>query len=229
MNKFYVKIFLVLAVILLLTSLFACSPAVIEVTDEEIRGVLRELLPMAEELNEIYYGEGLPTREGVEGAVYLELSPDAKYKTPEQLKAATFAVFSDDLASQMYTVGVQGIYDDEGEKLGIDRGLDSRYTNMLGVFCMRASKKDPIYDIGRNYDIDNATVTHRGSKYIEVTIMSEKDGEQLEITLTLLPAETQTLLSSQETDIVTAPSDSEEKVALTVADAGYWRIDTPTY
>ena len=229
MNKIYRKIATVLSIILAATSLFACSPGAIEVTDEEIREVLRELIPMADELNEIYYGEGLPTREAAEGAVYLELAPEAKYKTPDELKKATYAVFSDDLASQMFTIGVQGVYDDESEDLGVDRGLDSRYTNMLGIFCMRASKKEPLYDIGRNYDIDGAVITYKGSKYIEVTVMSEKDGENLEITLTLIPADTQTGLSSQYSDNVTAPADTEETKQLTVSDAGYWRLDTPTY
>ncbi|MBR5453330.1 MAG: hypothetical protein IKV54_04545 [Clostridia bacterium] len=229
MNKIYRNILSVIAVILTVSSLFACGPATIEVTDEEIREVLKELLPKAEEINEIYYGDGLPTREAAEGAVYLELSPDAKYKTPEELKAATFAVFSDDLAGQMFTIGVQGVYDDESDELGVDRGLDSRYTNMLGIFCMRASKKEPLFDIGRNYDIDSATVTHRGSKYIEVTIMSEKDGEQLELTLTLLPADSQKTQVSHTTEELLDPAETTAAEELTVADAGYWRLDTPTY
>ncbi len=230
-----------MALSLMLTASACFKPKPIEVSDEEIREVLSHLLPAAEELNVIYYGEGLPTREAVEGAVYLELSPDAKYKTSDELRTATFEVFSNDLATQMYTIGVQGVYDEEheeiGDELGIDMGLTSRYTDMLGIFCMRASMKEPSLELGRTYDVDSATVTEKGATYVVVKIMSEKDGERLELELRLVTADSQAKIAEKENGTteaeVTEIADTTAEIAtpepLTVSDPGFWRLDTPTY
>lgn len=241
-NKIIRSIFIVLALIMVLSTAACFKPKPIEVTDEEIQKVLAHLLPAAEELNVIYYGEGLPTREAVEGAVYLELAPEAKYKTSEELRQATFAVFSNDLATQMYTIGVQGYYDEEqeelGEELGIDMGLSSRYTDMLGIFCMRAAKKEPAIDLGREYDIDSATITEKGATFVTVKIMSEKDGEKLEIELRLVTTESQEKIAEKEngtteaeiTDIIPETTSTPETSAPTnPADPAFWKIDTPTY
>ena len=156
-----------MAFAMMLTAASCFKPKPIEVSDEEIREVLTHLLASAEELNEIYYGEGLPTRaldEGNEGAVYLEISDEAKYRTAEELRVATFEVFSNDIATNMYTMGVQGYYNDEdeelGNELGIDMGIASRYTEMLGIFCMRAAMKEPSLELGRKYDIEGATIAY---------------------------------------------------------------------
>lgn len=227
---------------MMLTAASCFKPKPIEVSDEEIREVLSHLLASAEELNEIYYGEGLPTREldeGNEGAVYLEISDKAKYRTSEELRAATFEVFSNALATNMYMMGVQGYYNDEdeelGTELGIDMGIASRYTEMLGIFCMRASMKEPSLELGRKYDIESATIVDRTSTSVDVKIMSEKDGEKLEVTLRLVSTESQDKLAQREngategeiTDIAETTAKSPE--SFTVADPEYWRLDTPTY
>ena len=232
-------ILVIMALALIFTATSCFKPKPVEVSDEQIREVLSHLLPASEELNVIYYGEGLPTREAVEGAVYLELAPEAKYKTADELRAATFKVFSNDLATQMYTIGVQGIYDEEqeqiGDELGIDMGLTSRYTDMLGIFCMRAAKKEPSLELGRKYDVDSATITEKGATYVTVKIMSEKDGEKLELELRLVTAESQKKIAEKEngttdaevTEIADTTANPPE--SLTVSDPEFWRLDTPTY
>ncbi len=227
--KRFNRIAVIAAVAVLFGFVVGCAPAPIDISDERIQPVLQVLLEKAAELNEIYYGTGLPVNK-TEDAKFYELSDEAKYKNSDELKAATYRVFSDDLASQMFTVGVQGIYDDDSDKTGIDMGLNSRYTNILGVFCMRASMSEPLFELGREYDISSAKITSRGSKYIEVSIMSEKDGEKAEITLTLVPAYT------QKGDSGPAELSEDNEKTETAADAGElldkpenWRLDTPTY
>ena len=235
-NKIIRPIFIVIALVMVLSTAACFKPKAIEVTDEEIREVLAHLLPAAEELNVIYYGEGLPTREAAEGAVYLELAPEAKYKTSDELRIATFAVFSNDLATQMYTIGVQGYYDEEqeelGAELGIDMGIDSRYTDMLGIFCMRATKKDSEVELGRVYDIDSATITEKGPTFVTVKIMSEKGGEKLELELRLVTTESQEKLAIKEngtSDDIVADITLETSTPTGVSDPAFWKLDTPTY
>ena len=243
-NKIVRPIFALLALLMVFSTAACFKPKPIEVSDEQIRKVLEVLLPAAEELNVIYYGEGLPTREldeGNEDAVYLEISDKAKYRTSEELKEATFEVFSNDLATQMYTMGVQGYYNDDdeqlGSELGIDMGIDSRYTDMLGIFCMRASKKEPMIELGRTYDIAGATITEKGATYVVIKIMSEKDGEKLELELRLVTAESQQKIAEKEngvtegeiTDIVETTAKAESPEITDVSSPEFWRIDTPTY
>lgn len=227
--KRYNRVAVVAAAVVLFCFVLGCAPAPIDISDERIRPVLQVLLEKAAELNEIYYGAGLPVNK-TDDAKFYELSGEAKYKTSDELKTATYGVFSDDLASQMFTVGVQGVYDDESEKTGIDMGLNPRYTNILGVFCMRASMSDPLFELGREYDISSAKITNRGSKFIEVSIMSEKDGEKTEITLTLVPAYTQkgdTDSTEPAAAAETAEKATEAKDLLDKPEN--WRLDTPTY
>ena len=87
---------LIFAMILLLTS---CRLGFSDISDAEARQILSELIPKAEELNEIFLGRGLePSKHKISGlssaAIYVEVSPEAEYQTVGELMIAAEAVFS---------------------------------------------------------------------------------------------------------------------------------------
>lgn len=107
------KIFIVqsLLLIILLFSAASCA-SFSELTDEDARAILSDLIPKSEELNEIYWGKGLPASEDSEGfdtmQYYVEVSPDSKYQTIAQLVTATEAVFSEEFCKLIFELGFYG-------------------------------------------------------------------------------------------------------------------------
>ena len=88
--------------------LAGCSGSKIKA--EDMRPVLEELLPKSAELNEIYFGDGLPTNRD-EDAVrafyetfdtdiaaisYEPVDPECGYETVDDIKAATLEVFTEE-------------------------------------------------------------------------------------------------------------------------------------
>lgn len=85
----------------MLLSLMSCTKAEL-ITDKEAQNILAELLPKAEEINDIIWGKGLPVEPGQDGplktvtaAQYRTVAKDAPYQSTEELKAAISAVYSD--------------------------------------------------------------------------------------------------------------------------------------
>lgn len=72
-------------------------------TDSEIVALMNDLIPKADEVNEIIWGAGLPVSpdaEGIlqtqEGAQYRNVADDAKYRTIAEIKAKIGEVYSED-------------------------------------------------------------------------------------------------------------------------------------
>ena len=95
------KIILVLLSLVMLFSLVSCTKAEL-ISDGEAQQILVELLPKAEEINDIIWGKGLPVEPGqdealktVTSAQYRTVASDAPYQSTEELKAAICEVYSD--------------------------------------------------------------------------------------------------------------------------------------
>lgn len=103
------KLIAILCVIVALAAVYAAAVgigyAVLSgsqpIADAELVLRMEELIPAAEELNEIIWGKGLPTADPdaaplatVTGAQYRTVSPDAPYQSTEELRAAIAAVYS---------------------------------------------------------------------------------------------------------------------------------------
>ncbi len=95
------KIILILLSLIMLLSLVSCDKAEL-ITDSEAQQILTELLPKAEEINEIIWGKGLPIEPGqdealktVTAAQYRTVAKDAPYQSTEELKGAICAVYSE--------------------------------------------------------------------------------------------------------------------------------------
>ena len=95
------KIILVLLSVIMLFSLVSCTKAEL-IPDSEAQQILTELLPKAEEINDIIWGKGLPVEPGQDGplktvtaAQYRTVSKDAPYQSTDELKKAIAEVYSD--------------------------------------------------------------------------------------------------------------------------------------
>ncbi len=95
------KIILILLSVIMLFSLVSCKKAEL-IADTEAQAILSELLPKAEEINEIIWGKGLPIEPGQDGplktvtaAQYRTVAKDAPYQSTEELKGAIYAVYSE--------------------------------------------------------------------------------------------------------------------------------------
>ncbi len=85
----------------MLLSLVSCTKAEL-IADTEAQAILTELLPKAEEINDIIWGTGLPIEPGqdealktVTAAQYRTVAKDAPYQSTEELKTAIAEVYSD--------------------------------------------------------------------------------------------------------------------------------------
>lgn len=72
-----------------------------QVSDEEARALLSELIPKAEYLNEAFWGSGLPAKGGAAydsasalSSQYCEVAPDCPYQTLSQLYSAAAEIYS---------------------------------------------------------------------------------------------------------------------------------------
>ena len=100
----------VLLVFALLIAVFAgCSPkeTVPGIDDAGAQAVLTELLPGATELNQIFFGTGLPVEEyelldSVKGAQYFAVREESPYQSIEEIKAAAEKVFSAGYLADIY-------------------------------------------------------------------------------------------------------------------------------
>lgn len=173
---------------------------------DEIRAALETLIPASAELNEIYFGRGLPTaadEEGYtapdEGLVYMPVLPSCKYQTEAELREATLAVFTESYASALFERGFSGLtvkYDESG----LSSTMYAVYIETDGVLTKRTTVKDEALRLGREYRIDKMTVVRQKNDYAVVDIPTVMDGEE-SVTVTL-------------------------KLVLT---ENGWRLDSPTY
>lgn len=193
----------------LAVSLQSCKK--ISTEPDEIRAALETLIPASAELNEIYFGLGLPTaadEEGYanpdDGLVYEQVLPSCKYQTEAELREATLSVFTESYANVLFERGFSGLsvkYDDNGlSGSELTSTLYAMYIETDGVLTKRTNVKDEALRLGREYRIDKMTVVRQKNDYVVVDIPTMMDGEE-SVTVTL---------------------------KLVITENG-WRLDSPTY
>jgi hypothetical protein len=203
------------AVLALCAALVSCSKP--KHTAEEMRAVLGELLPKSAELNEIYFGKGLPTNrdEDVVRAFYESFDTDIAaisyepvdhscgYETVDDIKAATLEVFTEEYAEFLFDRAFKGISDlfDEGtETEHRSTAVYAMYIEQDGFLTKRVNLKDDAIPLGRTYDLDSLEVLRSNDTGVQVKLKSFFDGQ---------------------------PSVDVE-MWLTETENG-WRLDSPTY
>ena len=199
----------------ILAGFAACSRA--KHTPDELRPVLADLLPRAAEINEIYFGAGLPTTQDVdvvrafyetfdtdvESISYTPVDPACGYETVDDIKAATLAVFSPEYAAFLFERAFNGISDLFDEGLETEHRTTAVYAMYLeesGYLTKRVNLREDAIPLGRTYDLDSITVIRENESGVEVRLKSFFDGEpSVEVNIWL------------------------------VETADGWRLDSPTY
>ena len=210
------RLFCVPVLILLISGILLSCGGGMKVTEDEMRGVLAELLPKAEELNVIYFGEGLPMTEDADvlnafydsfdtditSINYQPVDPSCGYTTEQQIREATLEVFTPSYASYLFErafTGISATYDEGTENQHRETAVYAMYIEQNGILTARIDLAEEALPLGRTYDLDNLTINRTRENYVVLTIPTEQNGHPLDVELKLVSTE-----------------------------AG-WRLDCPTY
>lgn len=198
----------VLPILLCVVLLSACGSGL---SETEIRDLYASLIEAAQPLNVVYYGEGLPmadvsadaSAEDVDAEIrvsrYMPVADSAAYADEAEIRAATEAVFSDEMCEYLFEIGFSGVSvtDADGETQLVSY---ARYIEQDGVLTVRSDLADDAIPVNRTYDFANMTVLIDEAGRIVASFPTFLDGE----------------------------ASVSVKVTLKKTPDG-WRLDSPTY
>ena len=205
---------LLFALLLAVSAAVSCSR---RHSADELRPVLAELLPKAAEINEIYFGDGLPTNRD-ENAVrafyetfdtdvaaisYTPVDPKCGYETVDDIREATLEVFTEAYAQTLFDrafTGISEVFDEGTETEHRTTALYAMYLEQDGFLTKRVDVGRDAIPLGRTYDLDSLKVLRENSAGVQVRLSSYVDG---------------------------APSVDVEMWLVEGEDG--WRLDSPTY
>ncbi len=206
------KILPLLAALLCL-SLLSCGSS--KHTADEMRDVVEPLIEKSEELNEIYFGEGLPLTvdadeaqafyssfdTDVEAISYHPVDKSCGYESIDDIKEATLEVFTEDYSDYLFTLAFTGISDVVNDGVGDKTETSSyaRYLEQSGMLTARIDLADDAITLGRVYRTEELEIVREKDNYVLVKIPTELNGKQCDVELKLV-----------------------------LTNDG-WRLDTPTY
>ncbi len=196
MKKRIISLLLVLTLAFIFTG---CS----SVDKELVASSAAELIEKSYEINNIYFGAGLPAVEysGDKNAnpKYSEVSADSPYQSVEEIKEATLAVYSPDYCEYLFNLAFQGVSstDSNNELIGV---YYARYVDYYGILTVKVPDEDEIMKLNRTYDTSHITVVSGTSDRVAISVPSFVDG---------VP-------------------DQDIKLTLVMTENGY-RLDSPTY
>ena len=191
----------VLAVLLLTTALVSCGGGAH--SEEEIRAALEELLPKSFELNEIYFGKGLPMSSDrekveefysifdsdVEAVNYHPVDISCGYTTETDIREATLEVFTADYAEYLFGRAFSGIsatFNEGDEQEYTSTAVYAMYIEQDGILTVRINLADEALPLGRVYDLDGMELTENEENFVAVKIPTEMNGRVLDVQLRLV-------------------------------------------
>lgn len=158
--------FLTLLCLALCLCLCSCGGSM---TDETVRAELERLLPLSYELNDIFWGEGLPVTDTETVNRYVPVDESCGYKTTEEILNKAAEVFSKSYLAEIK----DAIFTDSDD-------IDPRYMDINGI--LKADKTNKGFNIQGNVDISTARIKKQNAAMVVVTA-SYEDGDTTEITL----------------------------------------------
>jgi len=187
-----------------------------KVDEEELRSALGELIEKSEELNVIYFGEGLPMTEDAEkleefyasfdtdvkSINYQPVDPECGYTNETELREATLEVFTENYSRYLFErafSGISAVYDEGTEDQYTATAVYAMYIEENGILTARIDIAEDAMELGRTYDLDKMEIVRVKENYVVVSVPSEMDGKALDVEL---------------------------KVVMT---ENGWRLDSPTY
>ena len=198
---------MILSIVLFVPLTSSCS----KLERDEVVTIAAELIEKSYEINEIFYGEGLPLNEwdlervkanyenGVYSSVgippYVTVSDECEYTCIDDIKEAARAVYTESYCSGMFEAAFEGIRGGGGVF------YYARYIeNDLGYLAMKYDAAGSAYELSRTYDMESLLIDKQTSSYVTFTVDSYVDG---------------VLSDPVQLKITSTPSG--------------WRLDTPTY
>lgn len=187
-----------------------------KVDEEELRSALGELIEKSEELNVIYFGEGLPMTEDaavleefystfdtdVKSINYQPVDPECGYTTETELREATLEVFTENYSEYLFErafAGISAVYDEGTEDQFTETAVYAMYIEENGILTARIDLADEAMELGRTYDLGGMKILRVKENYVVVSVPSEMNGKALDVELKLVMTE------------------------------NGWRLDSPTY
>lgn len=160
----------VIFVVIIILGMTSCRLGFANLTDDEARTILTELIPIAEEMNEAFLGKGLESMEYTESefartAKYVEVSPQSKYQTVAELSTAAESVFSSEYCKILFESGFVGT--DE---------FTPRYSESADG-KLQINVNDKGYELRTKLYPENAVVKHKYEGKTAVSVPAEFDGK----------------------------------------------------
>lgn len=195
----------------LLSAVPAMTSCASEADRREAADSAASLIEASLEINEIFYGKGLPQSDAdsddsrrfadengldVNAVSYLPVSAECTYKSIQDIKVAAEKVYSSAYCAQLFKVGFEGFSNDEGTRAVYARYMEDE----SGTLVVRSDLSDTGIQLDRTFDTDTIKVKKLKSNTAVISVDSFLNGEKsdtLELTM--------------------------------VRQDGQWRLDTPTY
>ena len=215
-NNIFAKAAAALLAAAMVICLFSCSFNKADYTEEEIFAECESLIEKSFEINEIYFGKGLPTtgeavrssenslveietdeeNYDIEITSYVVISEEeSPYTTEDEIRAAAAEVYTEDYCEFLNERAFVGIVSADGDTVAYTRFMYDQY----GRLTQRADCEENSPLTGRTYDYSTMKLEKALKDEAWIKITSEAEGEALELRLTLK------------------------------RENGVWRLDTPTY
>ena len=140
-------------------------------TDEQAKAELERLLPLSYELNEIFWGKGLPTQQLDSSDRMLPVTADCGFSSTEEILKKAAEVFSEEYLEQIKSA----VFTDSDD-------TDPRYVDINGV--LKADTANKGFNIKGNIDIESAKIKKQNKAMVIVSAEYE-DGGTTELTLVL--------------------------------------------
>lgn len=200
-----------------ITLISFCSCGGAKYSEDEIKTALDELLPKSFEMNEIYFGKGLPISEDkdvldeyysgfdsdIEMINYHPVSRDCPYQNETELRAATLQVFTKEYSEYLFQRAFNGISAQIQNQEGLTETYSAIYAMYIeenGVLTVRLNLEDDAMELNREYRTDEMRILSQRGKSATVVIPTYVDGE----------------------------FDANAQIKLVKTPDG-WRLDSPTY
>ena len=207
---FFKSVFVLLTVIALSLSLVSCEHDR-EYDEQEVLTAARELIGKSYLLNEIYYGKGIPCTTDASTANGYYYEADIRYlmendfRTLEELRAMTTAVFTEGLCNLIFTTKLSSVIDEDNVQ------SMSRYYQKYSDLEGKEPECIMVYTKAINlltgdilYDYDSLRVDGVKGQYVTVAL--------------------EAIVFNDKGDSQTATL----KIRMLEEDEG-WRLDSPTY
>lgn len=176
-----------------ITVIALCSCGGAKYSEDEIKTALNELLPASYELNEIYFGKGLPISDDkdtldefysgfdsdIEMINYHPVSADCPYRNETQLREATLAVFTEDYAEYLFQRAFAGI---SAEMQNVDgltevhNAIYAMYIEENGVLTVRLNLEEDALPLGREFKTDALNIIAQKDNVVVVSVPTFIDG-----------------------------------------------------